>query len=135
MPWKLKKKSHKNCAETSRLLFDSEKNQFELHRDTSEYMDNLIFQNDMKTVGNYVKTIEKARGAIEIRKYYLCSHIEWLKERHSGWPNLHAIEMMETIVEKRYYITSFDDGVEVCAMCPRTLGHRESSLAARCHIP
>lgn len=104
-------------------------NQKMLYDDISEYMEDPVFQKEMKETGHSLKTIEKARGQIETRTYYLCSEIEWLVERHPDWENLHAIGMVETTVqseektttERRYYITNFDDGVDFFTRCVR--GH------------
>ena len=88
--------------------------------------------------GDFVKKSETARGdhgRIETRRYWVCSHIDWLKDRH-GWPGLEAVIMTEYTREikgksttaRRFYISSFVDSPEKMAQCIRNHWQVENCL-------
>ncbi len=99
------KDNHKNLCTDTKLFFDSLLN--------NEFED-FTYQ--------YHQTKEKDHGRIETRTYYLVNDIEWLECR-TDWKNLNGIGMVESkrivddkeSVERRYYITSLNDNVELFA--------------------
>ena len=88
-------------------------NQGNLHKDVVEYFDDNEFREKIIKEGNYHKTVEKARGQIEIREYYQTNDINWIADK-GKWKNLRSIGMVETTTkkedtetkERRYYISS-----------------------------
>lgn len=103
------------------------KNQQDLYEDVSEYMNDRDFQRGMK----YYKTVEKARGGIETREYYMTDKTKWLNKRHTGWKKLKGIGMCKLSIEKggevtshtRYYIMSITEEISEFARAVR--GHWE----------
>ena len=88
--------------------------------------------------GDFVEKSETARGdhgRIETRRYWVCSDIEWLKDRH-GWPGLEAVIMTEYTREikgksttaRRFYISSFVDSPEKMGQCIRNHWQVENCL-------
>lgn len=103
-------------------------NQENLYREISEYFEDEEFLNKLKDTDGYKITRDKAHSSIERREYYQCSDIKWMQEK-SRWKGLKSIGMVRktiikngnTTVEKRYYISSFKDDIELFAKTVR--GH------------
>ncbi|MBK7301403.1 MAG: ISAs1 family transposase [Moraxellaceae bacterium] len=88
------------------------KNHATLYDDVSLYLDTQI----KKQAVEVKEEIEKGHGRIEIRRYALSPHIDWLESKED-WIGLKAIGMVESIREingkqekqLRYYLTSLTD--------------------------
>jgi predicted transposase YbfD/YdcC len=88
------------------------KNHATLYDDVSLYLDTQI----KKQAVEIKEEIEKGHGRIEIRRYALSPHIDWLESKED-WIGLKAIGMVESIREingkqekqLRYYLTSLTD--------------------------
>ena len=89
-------------------------NQGNLHKDVQDYFADPEFRRKIESEGGYHKTIEKAHGQIETRKYYQTQDIGWLPDL-KRWFGMKSIGMVETIIEKpdgtktqetRYFISS-----------------------------
>ena len=101
-------------------------NQHNLYTEISEYFEDEGFLNEIETAGGYKITKEKAHSSVEIREYYQCSNIRWMQEK-SRWKGLKSIGMVcktiikdnKTTVEKRYYISSFANDIELFARTVR----------------
>ena len=88
---------------------------------------NLYFSDDGLLAGcAYHKTIEKARGGIEIREYWQTDDISWLAQR-KDWVGLNSIAMTrntitkkgKTTTETRYFISSLPIDVKEIARAIR----------------
>jgi len=88
---------------------------------------------------SYHKTIEKARGGVEICEYWHTDEISWLSQR-KNWAGLKSIAMTRNTITKkgktttqiRYFISSLPCNVkEVGPGYQKTLDGRELSLATR----
>lgn len=101
-------------------------NQKNLYTEISEYFEDEEFLSEIKSAGGYKFTIEKAHSSIEKREYYQCNSIQWMQEK-SRWKGLKSIGMIRKIiikngtktVEKRYYISSFKDNIDLFARTVR----------------
>jgi len=99
-------------------------NQGTLHEDVKLYFDDKTFLSKAK----YIKTIEKARGGVEIREYWQTENINWLPNKKE-WKGLKSIAMTrntiekdgKTTVEQRYFISSLPVDVDEIARAIR--GH------------
>jgi len=89
-------------------------NQGNLHKDVQDYFADPEFRHKIESEGGYHKTVEKARGQIETRKYYQTEDISWLPDLKK-WFGMKSIGMVETTIEKpdgtktqesRYFISS-----------------------------
>ena len=89
-------------------------NQSSLHDDVRDYFKDKKFHEEVKKLGNYKRTSEKAHGQLEVREYYQTEDIKWLPQR-SKWKGLKSIGMERktitrqdgtTSVENRYFISS-----------------------------
>ncbi|HEN2590835.1 TPA: ISAs1-like element IS1548 family transposase, partial [Streptococcus agalactiae] len=77
----------------------------------------------------YYQTVEKSRGQIEVREYWVSSDIKWLCQNHPKWHKLRGIGMTRNTIDKdgqlsqenRYFIFSFKPDVLTFANCVR--GH------------
>lgn len=52
-------------------MFAVKKNQGTLYEDISQYFENEAYREKEKQKGNYIQTIEKTHGRVEIRNYYV----------------------------------------------------------------
>jgi len=99
-------------------------NQGSLETDVKEYFGDSYL---LKKCA-YHRTIEKARGSIEIREYWQTNDIAWLSQK-KDWAGLSTIAMTrntiktraKTLVECRYFISSLPTNVEEVARAIR--GH------------
>ena len=97
-------------------------NQPKLYEEVSEYFGDEELLKQIKNNGGYKITKEKAHSSIEIREYYQCSDIKWMAEK-SRWKGLKSIGMVrktikkgdKTVVEKRYYISSLANDIDLFA--------------------
>jgi predicted transposase YbfD/YdcC len=104
-------------------------NQQSLFEDIETFFNNHQKLDELKRNHHHYQTVEKARGQIERRDYYLSSDTDWLIERNPGWDHLHSIGMNVNTIErdgeikvaKRFYVQSFYGGVEEFARIVR--GH------------
>ncbi len=95
-------------------------NQDTLYKDLIEYFNENDFKKDIKSVGNYKKTIEKSHGQIEIRAYYQTDDIKWLIDRDK-WKILKGIGIIEKTIKKndketketRYYISGLSPDIDL----------------------
>ena len=84
-------------------------NQGNLHKDVELYFNDP----DILPTCAYTKTVEKARGSIEIREYWQTEDIQWLPQRKK-WTGLKSIAMTRNTIikdgnqtsETRYFISS-----------------------------
>jgi len=99
-------------------------NQGTFHEDVKQYFSDEKLLSKAK----YTKTIEKARGGIEIREYWQTDDIDWLSNK-KDWKGLKSIAMTrntvekdgKTTVEQRYFISSLPIDVKEVARAIR--GH------------
>lgn len=104
------------------------RNQTNLWEDVKEYFAEPKCLTEIKQLGNYKRTVEKARSGIEVREYYQTSDIAWISSK-GNWKGLKTIGMIETTIEKngkktsdrRFYITSLSCDIELLAKAIR--GH------------
>lgn len=82
------------------------------------------------------KTIEKGHGRIEIRRYWLMSEVKYLMDSEK-WRGLKSIGVVEserrikgkeTTIERRYYLTSLEQGVKQFAQGIRSHWGIENQL-------
>lgn len=103
-------------------------NQKSLHDDVKEYFEDSEFCHRIEETGNYRKTVEKARGQIEIREYYQTDDIKWLRQK-KDWFGLKSIGMEKKTLKKgektteeyRYYISSLKPDIALFSRAVR--GH------------
>ena len=97
-------------------------NQPKPYEEVSEYFGDEELLKQIKNNGGYKITKEKAHSSIEICEYYQCSDIKWMAEK-SRWKGLKSIGMVrktikkgdKTVVEKRYYISSLANDIDLFA--------------------
>lgn len=101
-------------------------NQPALYTEIQEYFGDNKFCEEMETQGNYLKTTEKAHNQVEIREYYQTDSIKWMSEQ-GRWYGIKSIGMVrktilcqdKEIVEKRYYISSLKNDIELFSRAVR----------------
>lgn len=105
------------------------RNQGNLCEDVSLYLMDEEVKRKIREKGNYKRTVEKARGQIEIREYYQTEETGWLSQKKE-WKGLKSIGMEEKTIraegkeekkEYRYYISSLKTDVELFSRAVR--GH------------
>ncbi|MCP4181918.1 MAG: ISAs1 family transposase [Hyphomicrobiales bacterium] len=90
-------------------------NQGSLHEDVELFFDE---QRERRIGESFIRenqTVDGDHGRLETRKYAVCSHIDWLNQRHK-WPGLQSVIMVEysreikgkTKTRRRYYISSLN---------------------------
>ena len=104
-------------------------NQGNLHEDVEQLFDWACKTNFKDIEHEAHQTIEKGHGRIEIRRYWLLGNVEHLEDAQL-WAGLKRVGMIEaerrikgkpTTVERRYFLTSLDGGIERFAYASR--GH------------
>jgi predicted transposase YbfD/YdcC len=90
-------------------------NQGTMHQEMQEYFEDEALKAGIEASGNYTRTVDKARGAIEIREYWQSDDIKWFEDRKE-WAGLKSFGMSrntvkqpdgtETSAENRYFISS-----------------------------
>jgi predicted transposase YbfD/YdcC len=67
----------------------------------------------------FVETVEKDHGRLEIRRYWLSAELDWFADRHK-WEGLRTVGLVESVrqegeaaptTERRYYLNSLGPGV------------------------
>lgn len=95
-------------------------NQGNICEDVEQLFDWALKTNFKNIVHEKYQTIEKDHGRVEIRRYWLMDSIEHLIDSHR-WIGLKTIGLVEserrikgkvTTIERRYYLTSLDGGIE-----------------------
>lgn len=113
-----KKITEKIVEKKSDYVISLKGNQSTLHnnvKDFFEAFEDKGFSNKYE-LQKTERVLEKDHGRIETRQAFLCTDIEWLKEKE-GWLGLNAIGMIKssrtikgvTVHENRYFITSLKD--------------------------
>lgn len=105
------------------------RNQETLYDDITLYFGDVNVLERLQQKGQYYQTIEKARGQIEVREYWVSSDIKWLCQNHPKWHKLRGIGMTRNTIDKdgqlsqeiRYFIFSFKPDVTTFATSVR--GH------------
>jgi len=102
-------------------------NQGNLHQDVEQLFD-WAYKTDFKEIEHEAyQTIDKGHGRIEIRRYWLLDKVEYL-EGAQLWEGLKRVGMVEAerridgqsiTIERRYFLTSLDGGVERFAQATR----------------
>ena len=95
-------------------------NQGNLHEGVRDYFNDEDFLMQIKNIGEYSKTVEKARSQIETREYYQTDDISWIDSK-SSWKGLKTIGMVKTTIKKddktsdetRYYISSLAQDISL----------------------
>lgn len=102
-------------------------NQSSLHDDVKDYFKDEKFREEVKKVGNYKRTSEKAHGQLEVREYYQTEDIKWLPQR-SKWKGLKSIGMEQKTItrqdgtvstENRYFISSLPSDIALFSQAIR----------------
>lgn len=102
-------------------------NQGNLHRDVEQLFDWAYKTGFNEIEHEAYQTIGKGHGRIEIRRYWLLGHVEYLEDAPL-WEGLKRVGMVEaerrvdgqpTTTERRYFLTSLDGGVERFAKATR----------------
>jgi predicted transposase YbfD/YdcC len=106
-------------------------NQEAMHRDV------VLFLEEQRSKGfadcaadrwQALETVDADHGRIEVRRHWIVSDIDWLKELHPDWADLTSIGMIEAETEAprgavtrqtRYYIASFPANVREFAWAAR----------------
>lgn len=60
-------------------------NQETLYDDIALYFSDINLLEELQEKGQYYQTVEKARGQIEVREYWVSSDIKWLCQNHPKW--------------------------------------------------
>lgn len=101
-----------------------------------EYFFEEESKNNFKDIDySFFKTTNKDHGRIETRKYYLIKDLNWLPQKDE-WKELNSIIMVEsertisdkTTKERRYYISSLKEDIEIVANAIRKHWGIENSL-------
>jgi predicted transposase YbfD/YdcC len=99
------------------------------------YLD-TIADNTLKNVPHQiVETNDKGHGRVEARRYYITEAIDWL-EGKKLWKNLKSIGMVEsersvnniTSIERRYFLTSLSENVDIFSNAVRVHWSIENNL-------
>ena len=102
-------------------------NQSSLHDDVKDYFKDEAFREEVKKLGNYKRTSEKAHGQLEVREYYQTEDIKWLPQR-SKWKGLKSIGMEQKTItrqdgtvstENRYFISSLPSDIALFSQAIR----------------
>ena len=104
-------------------------NQETLYDDVKLYFSDATLLEKLEEKGQYYQTVEKARGQIEMREYWISSDVKWLCQNHPKWHQLRGIGMTRNTIDRdgqlsqevRYFIFSFKPDVSTFAHSVR--GH------------
>ncbi|MGT2843841.1 ISAs1 family transposase [Streptococcus hongkongensis] len=94
-------------------------NQETLYDDVKLYFSDAKLLEKLEQKGHYYQTVEKARGQIEVREYWISPDVKWLCQTHPKWHKLRGIGMTRTTIDRdgqlsqevRYFIFSFKPDV------------------------
>lgn len=111
-------------------------NQGNLHKDVELFLTDAKNKNFKGISFEHKETIEKNRGRIEKRHYWITDQVDWLKDLDHKWPDLKSIGIVEairTVKEKttselRYYISSLPRNAERFAHAVRSHWGIENKL-------
>lgn len=122
-------------AQKADYLIGLKGNQGRLHDDVALFFD----EHDERDIGDgFIKqsqTVDGDHGRIDARKYTVCPHVDWLKQRHD-WPGLQSVIRVEYAREikgksktsRRYYISSLKIGSKEMALMIRNHWQIENNL-------
>lgn len=107
-------------------------NQGTLHDDVKTFFDD---QQGLEELDVF-ETTDADKGRIEVRRHYVCHDVDWLAERHPGWPDLAMIGMIvstreiagKTSVSVRFYISSTAMDARAFAAAARAHWRIENNL-------
>ena len=111
-------------------------NHHSLYEDVKLYFDEVVTKDLEQKENCYKKTEEKAHSNIEKREYYITEDIKWLSQKKE-WAGLKSIAYEKKTIyksngeiaeEKRYYITSLKEDVELLAKAVRSHWQVENNL-------
>ena len=106
-----------------------------LYEDVKLYLDSIA-DNQLKNIPHQiVETCEKGHGRVEVRRYCITESIGWLEDKIL-WKNLKSIGMVEserfvnnaTSIERRYFISSLSENVEIFSNAVRMHWSIENNL-------
>lgn len=107
-------------------------NQSTLHDDVKTFFDDPRSLEDLEAF----ETTDADKGRMEMRRHYVCHDVDWLTERHPGWPDLSMIGMIvstreiagKTSTSVRFYISSTVMDAQDFAACARAHWKIENNL-------
>ena len=110
-------------------------NQGNLHQAVENYLTQARMDNFKDIAHSFEETVNDGHGRVEIRRHWITTQIDWLKEKES-WKGLKSIAMVEseryenakTSIEQRYYITSLPADAKQFAKAVRNHWGIENSL-------
>lgn len=106
-----------------------------LYDDVKLYLDSIA-DNELKNIPHQIiETHDKGHGRVEARRYYITESIDWLEGKEL-WKNLKSIGMVEseryvnnvTSIERRYFIASISEDVEIFSKAVRVHWSIENNL-------
>lgn len=105
-------------------------NQGNLEADIRLYFESLKVRMGLERSAGYKKTVEKAHGKIEARKYFQTEDIKWMPQKRQ-WKGLKSIGMEKKTIfkdgseakEYHYYISSLGEDIGLFSRAVR--GHWE----------
>ncbi|HEP6115443.1 TPA: ISAs1 family transposase, partial [Streptococcus pyogenes] len=81
-------------------------NQETLYDDIALYFSDVNLLEELQENAQYYQTVEKSRGQIEVREYWVFSDIKWLCQNHPKWHKLRGhwqIESMHWLLDVVYH--------------------------------
>lgn len=112
-------------------------NQGNLHKDVELFLTDAKAKKFKEIPHDFKETIEKNRGRLETRRYWICDQVGWLSDLgHKDWVGLNSIGIVESIrtikdkttTELRYYISSLPADAERFAHAVRSHWSIENKL-------
>lgn len=106
--------ANKIIAKKADYLFGLKGNQGSLRDDVELFFNEQRARDFADTTVTCHETVEKEHGRLEVRRYWACGDIEWLRQRHQKWPHLKSVIMVEYTCETakgvsreiRFYVSS-----------------------------
>lgn len=111
-------------------------NQKLTYEEIKEYYDDKVLLEQIAKE-NYKKVTEKEHNGIMIREYYMTDDISWMNKKEK-WPGIKSIGLAKNTmerdgkitIEKRYYIVSFSNDIELFSKSVRAEWGVENNLHA-----
>ena len=111
-------------------------NQKLTYEEIKEYYDDKVLLEQIERT-NYKKVTEKEHNGIMIREYYMTDDISWMNKKEK-WPGIKSIGLAKNTmerngkitIEKRYYIVSFSNDIELFSKSVRAEWGVENNLHA-----
>ena len=111
-------------------------NQKLTYEEIKEYYDDKVLLEQIAKE-NYKKVTEKVHNGIMIREYYMTDDISWMNKKEK-WPGIKSIGLAKNTmerdgkitIEKRYYIVSFSNDIELFSKSVRAEWGVENNLHA-----